>query len=192
MLSFALSMSGRDETRRTDVVLLPFLKADESESEQLLARLVSDQAEPVARSVIGYKLRVFLGQGVRQNQDAEDVYGDVILRLLSRLYALRQEPEPEQNIFSNFRGYVRVIASNACSEYLRRKYPQRSRLEDKLRYLLGHKQGLASWKNEEDEWLCGFDSWRSQSQQSPKAAALRENPVAFAAGAIVEQRFVRR
>jgi len=185
MLSFGLSMSGRDETRGTDVVLLPFLKAGESDSEQLLARLVSDQAEPVARSVIGYKLRVFLGQGIRHNQDAEDVYGDVIRRLLSRLYALRQEPDRDGNTISNFRGYVRVIASNACSEYLRRKYPQRSRLEDKLRYLLSHREGLASWKSEDDEWVCGYDSWREQPGQGPrsaKSAELRDNPAAFAAG----------
>jgi RNA polymerase sigma factor (sigma-70 family) len=173
-------MGGRDETRKTDDLLRPFLEADDSTCDQVLATLVSEHAEPVARSVIGYKLRVFIGQGVRPSQDAEDVYGEVVLRLLTRLQSLRRGSD--HNTIGNFRGYVRVIASNACAEYLRRKYPHRSSLEDKLRYLLNHKAGLASWKSEDEQWLCGLDAWRNEADRhraSTRSRVLRENPNEF-------------
>jgi hypothetical protein len=62
----------------------------------------------------------------------------------------------------SFEGYVAAAAHNARSSYLRRKYPERARLRDRLRYMLSHHEQRAVWELERREWLCGFVSWRDQ------------------------------
>ena len=117
------------DRQQNDPLLLPLLSAEnEEESESLLVALIRDHAEPIARSVIGYRLRVFVshaGQS-RHNQDADDVYGEVVIKLLGRLRDCKANPD--ERAIGNFRHYAKVVAANACAEYLRRKYPLRASL----------------------------------------------------------------
>jgi RNA polymerase sigma factor (sigma-70 family) len=173
-------MDGRDSTQQIDALLLPFLRVgDEAESQRLLARLVSGQAEPIIKNIIRYKLRVYLGglDRTRQSQDAEDVYGDVILQLLGRLHDLKTNPGSAY--ISNFRSYVAVITYHACHEYLRQKYPQRHSLKNKLRYLLTHQHGLALWESDNKQSFCGFAVWRDKGKTPARAGRteqLRADP----------------
>src|SRR5205085_11928571 len=88
-------MRDPEERRQNDLLLQPMLSAEsEEEAEALLGALIREQAEPLARAVIGYKLRVFVssaGQS-RHNQDADDVYGEVVIKLLGRLRDCRADP----------------------------------------------------------------------------------------------------
>ncbi len=173
--------------QQNDPLLLPLLSAgNDGELESLLAALIREQAEPIARSVIGYKLRVFIshsGQS-RHNQDADDVYGDVVIKLLGRLRDFRAEPE--ERAIGNFRHYVKVVAANACAEYLRRKYPLRASLRDQLRYLLTHKPDFALWEFQagasgSSDWMCGLADWRDQTAApgaSLRLQQLRDQPTA--------------
>src|ERR671927_322210 len=66
-------METRALTDETDVLLLPFLRAEgESERERLLGLLVEEHAAPVVRGVVKSKLRVSLkpSDGREENQDA--------------------------------------------------------------------------------------------------------------------------
>src|SRR5262249_30377685 len=168
-----------------DQILLPFLRAtDSAEAEYLLTQLVSECVEPVAKTGIGYKMRAFVGRN-RGVQDADDVCSEVIVRLTGRLQELRNDPGAKP--IASFRGYVKVVAVNACSEYLRKKYPRRSGLQDKLRYLLTHRPGLAIWKSKEQDWFCGFTRWRDQTKMPSRSAwleKLRDNPKAVAQAAL--------
>src|SRR5262249_7922847 len=168
-----------------DQILLPFLRAtDSAEAEHFLAQLVSEYAEPVAKSAIGYKMRSFMGHS-RGVQDAEDVCSEVIVRLIGRLQELKNDPGARP--IASFQGYVKVVAVNACSEYLRKKYPRRSGLQDKLRYLLTHRPGLAIWKSKDQDWLCGFTRWRDQTKIPSRNARLEkllDTPNAFAQAAL--------
>lgn len=155
-----------------DNVLLPFLRTtDESEAKQLLAQLISSEAEPIIRSVVGGKLDETRGRDNRfAGQEAEEVCSEAVLQLLVRLHELKTRPE--SNPISDFRGYVAVIAYNACHRYLRQKYPQRWRLKNRLRYLLIHDKGFALWE-ESGEWLCGLTAWQGQRARG-RTAQLRE------------------
>src|SRR5712691_7322817 len=155
-------MNPQESTKGIDELLLPFLHANEKDAAQVLGGLISVYVEPLVKSIVGYRLRVFLGQsGVsRQSQDAEDVCGEVVVRLLKRLEAFRRDPDSSP--ISNLRGYVKVISNNCCFEYVRGNYPLRSALQDRLRYLLTHRDGLALWRGEDEERLCGFAAWLSQ------------------------------
>lgn len=168
-------MSERANAQEMDALLLPYLRAgDEAESQALLAELVRAEAEPVIRGIIARKLHVSLnGTGETRNaQEAEDVRSEILLQLIARLGALKADSDG--GAIANFRSYVAVTAHNACHELLRRKYPERWRLKNRLRYLLTHQEGFALWENEQGEWVCGLEGWRGKISVERSAARLDE------------------
>jgi RNA polymerase sigma factor (sigma-70 family) len=165
-------METRALTTETDVLLLPFLRAEgEAERERLLARLVEEQAAPVVRGVFKSKLRVSLNpsDGREENQDALELFGDVCADLVAELRALRDEGARP---VANFRAYVAGVAFNACYRHLRRKYPQRHSLKTRVRYLLTHHEAFALWEADGHEHLCGPAAWRGRAGAGPPAGEL--------------------
>jgi hypothetical protein len=126
--------------------LLPqFLdSSDPDESERLLERLVQEEAAPIVERVVWSKIRVAI---------AEDVRSEVIADLISRLRELKQSGD--RNTIRDFRAYCAVAAYHGCDKYYRRAFPQRHRLENQLRYLLGKHVRLGIWVAPDGEWLCG-------------------------------------
>jgi len=148
----------------TDALLLSYLRAeDETEAHQLLTELVSEHAAPLVRKIVGHKLRVPLHNsagGGHLVEDAEDVCGEALLRLVARLRELKDDAREERPI-NDFRGYVATIAYHLCHEYLRRKYPRRHGLKNKLRYVLSRDPNFAIWEGRDRQPLCGFEAWQS-------------------------------
>src|SRR6185503_9633723 len=70
-----------------DPSLIPFLRAAcEAEQERLLASLISEQAGPLIRKIIRNRLRLrAASQSISHDPESEDVYGEVVVRLLKRL-----------------------------------------------------------------------------------------------------------
>jgi RNA polymerase sigma factor (sigma-70 family) len=167
---------------QTDPSLLPFLRATcEAEQERLLASLVSEQAGPLIRRIIRNRLRFRAsGQSAPHDSESEDIYGEVVVRLLKRLREFKADPGA--GAINDFHGYIAVTTLNACHDYLRKKYPQRRGLENKLRYLLIRAPGFALWQNEDGDWLCGLKAWKGRNTNRAEAKRidqLRENPCAF-------------
>src|ERR1051325_6482690 len=171
---------------QADQLYQSFLQTtDEAESQSLLTRLLSECADPVIKEIIAYKLRAAF-DGARDTQEAEDIYHNVVISLLTRLRACQQQSEA--NRIGNFRSYVATITYNACANHLREKYPQRHILKNRLRYFLTHEAGFALW--ESGPWLCGFASWpadRKAAAGSHSLGVLRDQVKGFpSAGATVE------
>lgn len=126
--------------------LLPqFLdSSDPDESERLLERLVQEQAAPIVERVVWSKIRTAI---------AEDVRSEVVADLISRLRELKKSGDRE--LIRDFRAYCAVAAYHGCDKYYRRAFPQRYRLENQLRYLLGKHVRLAIWVAPDGEWICG-------------------------------------
>lgn len=177
-------MKGRTAEQNIDSVLLCFLRAtDETESNKLLEQLVCGCAQPVITEIVSFKLRSNPMRAAESPEqvDAEDVASEILVKLVRRLRALKAGPQDTP--MRNLRSYVAVMAYHACDEYLRKKYPRRHSLKNKLRYIMTHSEGLALWESEDTKWLCGFAVWRDQRR--PVAAMwklnqLRDNPQAFA------------
>uniref|UniRef100_Q022H8 Uncharacterized protein n=1 Tax=Solibacter usitatus (strain Ellin6076) TaxID=234267 RepID=Q022H8_SOLUE len=129
--------------------------ADSDRAEALLGDLVVNHAQPGIRKVVRYKLAF---QGGREAQDIDDVSGDVVLELIGRLRAIRDGHHAEA--IGSFAGYAAVAAYHACNEYLRRKYPNRHRLKNRLRYLLNNEPRFAVWEGPSSDWVCGFRKWQ--------------------------------
>lgn len=126
----------------------------------LLARLSTEQVDPIVRRILGYRLQ-FNPHRREVNQwgsDIEEVYHDVQLRLLKRLRALKQDPSDKP--ITNLHSYVATIARNTCDEYLRRKYPLRRGLKDRIRYCLINHSEFTLWDTEHG-WFAGLAGWEN-------------------------------
>ena len=91
--------------------------------------------------------------------DAEELTSSVLLRLLARL---RRVPESESDAIASFNGYVATLTHNALHDFLRARYPERTRLKNKLRYVLTHDPRLALWSGE-DDLVCGLAAWSGRT-----------------------------
>lgn len=137
-----------------DDVLRRYLAThDEAEAERLLDELVAGRAAPVIKSAVAHGLRTGAHGDLRERRDAEDVCGEVVLRLLARLRGLRDDPAAGH--IESFRSYVAVTAYNCCHDYLRRKRPRRHDLKNRLRYLLTHDPRFAVWETRSGVAVCG-------------------------------------
>jgi DNA-directed RNA polymerase specialized sigma24 family protein len=147
------------EQSKTDDVLQPFLQATEEELPEILAALVAKQVEPLVKQIVRRKLCPgFHNVDARRRQDAEDVSREAIVSIIRRLSVARNDSVRPG--IDNFNGYVAVTAYNACSEYIRRKYPERHRLTNRLRYILTHQENFDLWEGDDSNWLCGLRAWR--------------------------------
>jgi hypothetical protein len=164
-------MSESTTAKRVDEILIPFLKASrDHEVERLLAELLAHHARPIVASIVASYLKGTGGApgSARPKQDMEDVIGDVNVKLLTRLWRLKSDPDDTS--IADFDGYVAVTAYNACFKYLRRSYPGRTRLKDKLRYVLGHCEGLAIWDHSSSGPLCGLAVWKDEARVAHRPA----------------------
>jgi hypothetical protein len=175
-------MKWRQAPPKNDAILVPFLEAaDDGESSRLLEGLLCNNADPLIREIVGYKLRNSISvASTGESADAEDVCGEVLAQLVARLQELKTSPE--EKAILNFRGYVAGMAYNACDDYLRGKYPQRSALKARLRYLLNTRSAFALWKAGDRQWLCGLEAWREKHS----VAYAAPNPSFLQQGAPVE------
>jgi RNA polymerase sigma factor (sigma-70 family) len=152
------------EAERVDPLLVPFVRAsDAAESERLLAHLIEDHAEPIITKIVNYKTYSARQSGGRDGAlaEAEDVRGEVMLQLVRRLQRFRADYATRP--IKDFHSYIAVATYNAYDRYVSRKYPQRRRLKNGLRYLLTHRAGLGLWQTEHDAWVGGLHEWRASA-----------------------------
>lgn len=164
-----------------DPLLQPLLAAiDEAQIECALAELLAVHAEPRVRRIVGYKLRTWAGSSVT-GSDAEDVCGEIMLKLVTRLRDFKTDPS--DHAISHFGSYVAVTAFRTCHDHLRRRYPQRYALKHRVRYALRQHPELACWEPEPEQWTGGLAIWRAQSISvllaRDRVAELRAQPEEF-------------
>jgi RNA polymerase sigma factor (sigma-70 family) len=163
-----------------DSTLLAFLQTtDADERDRLLSKLILEQAAPSVRQVLSYRLRFCVGKGGRSptNPDAEDLYHDVIAKLVKILNEFQAQRKNAG--IEDFRQYATRVAVNACNDYLRSKYPSRARLKDNIRDTLERHPSFDIWRSEQGEMVCGFVAWRNEAKKSSfheRARKLQEQP----------------
>ena len=170
-------------TPRMDSILLPFLDATrEPERERLLSELILVHAAPLVRHTFRQRLGFYLSPAGTNphNPEAEDLYQDVLTKLVQRLNEFKAHPD--QETINNFRQYVTSVATNRCHDYLRAKSPARARLKNSLRDLLDRHPDFALWKSDPHDSLCGFSAWRHRTvspSSSRSIKQLEERPELF-------------
>lgn len=142
-----------------DTLLLPYCQAtEEEEAQRIVTQLVTEQITPLVNGIIWHKLGLWLRP---RRDEAEDVHSEILLQLLYRLNALRQGHN--ETPITNLRAYVAVTSYRGCAAYLRRRYPNRWRLLNRVRYLLKSQPQFALRQDENEEWLGGLDGWDRES-----------------------------
>jgi RNA polymerase sigma factor (sigma-70 family) len=148
---------------KIDVLLEPLLnEANEERADEILLQLITDHAEPVIKGVIRFKLRLSSYRAT-QRAEADDIYQEVVLQLLAQLQKFRKLPEGHP--IADLRGIAAVIAHRTCARWLRRQFPERHALKNRLHYLVSRQRGFALWQNADGELVAGFAAWQSLPTQ---------------------------
>lgn len=147
---------------KIDILLEPLLveTADE-QADELLSQLIAVHAEPVIKNVVRFKLRLH-SSNETQRAEADDIHQEAILQLVSQLQRFRKLPEG--NPITDLRGMAAVIAHRTCARWLRRQFPERHALKNRLHYLLTRQRGLALWQDENGKLIAGFVAWQQQTK----------------------------
>jgi len=106
----------------------------------------------------------------------DDVVADVQLRLVERVRAWR---DGTADPVDNLAGYAATVAAHACYGLLRQRFPNRTRLRNRLRYLVTHHPSMTLVEDPPGVWRAGFTGLR---RAAPAGATQRllDHPQAFA------------
>lgn len=152
----------KESTVKIDALLEPLLsEANDERADEILLQLINDHAEPVIKGVIRFKLRL---SSYRETQraEADDIYQEVLLQLLALLQKFRKSPDG--NRIADLRGIAAVIAHRTCARWMRRQFPERHALKNRLHYLVTRQRGFALWQNAEGQLVAGFAAWQQQNK----------------------------
>jgi RNA polymerase sigma factor (sigma-70 family) len=179
----------QEELPGTDQILISFLnESDGDEADRKLAALINTHAGPLIRSIIASTVRSSSRSGTGQAADLDDIYGEATMKLIIGLRRLRSGKPT--NAIGNFRNYVAVTAYNCCYGYLRRKHPARTRLKDRIQYVLRHQKGFDLWEGQLGGWECGYVVWRDHGRRidQRRVERLTDNPTLYAKPAMTRPR----
>jgi DNA-directed RNA polymerase specialized sigma24 family protein len=174
-----MSREGCQLAAQCDGCLRPFIEADSaSEREESLEVILDANVQPIIRRVIARRNSAIsvLGAGAE-----EDIASTVVLRLLRRLQAMLVF---EEEAIARLDDYVATLTYNTIYDFMRRRYPQRTRLRNRLLYVLQHDSRFLV-RTVDDEILCGLRSW-GENRPHMDDAVLSE--LAVPAGAFDRER----
>lgn len=127
---------------------------DEAAREHAIGELIARLARPqIAR---------LLRRSDVRPEDADDILATVSLRLLVRL---RAAAAPCGEPIERLEEYVTTLTFNTVNDHFRRRFPQRARLKNRLRYLLTRDERMALWSSG-DRLVCGLARWRGREGQA--------------------------
>ena len=153
----------KESPAKIDALLEPLLLEDnQGRVDELLLQLINTHAEPVIKGVIRFKLRLSSFHAT-QRAEADDIYQEVILQLLAQLQKFRKLPGGHP--ITDLRGMAAIIAHRTCARWLRRQFPERHALKNRLHYLVSRQRGFALWQNADGELVAGFAAWQTLPTQ---------------------------
>ena len=132
---------------------------DREQTEAVISELISRHVEPVIRGIIQYKIGSSSHSTARE-ADVEDLRQEAIVQLLLELRKFSLQPL--MHPISDVRGLAAVIAHRACLRWMRRQFPERHALKNRLYYLLMRHDTVAVWCDENKRMVAGLANWQRQ------------------------------
>jgi DNA-directed RNA polymerase specialized sigma24 family protein len=158
---------------KIDALLEPLLTVTTDEhADEVLSQVIAEHAEPVIKGVIRFKLR-FNAHQEMQRAEANDIQQDVVLQLVSQLQRFRKLPAAHP--ITDVRGMAAIIAHRTCARWMRRQFPERHALKNRLHYLLTRQRGFALWEDHNGKLLAGFAAWQQQQKAGARNLSDFEN-----------------
>lgn len=159
---------------KIDVLLEPLLtEVRDDRADEILSQLITEHAEPVIKGVVRFKLRLSSFRET-QREEAEDIQQEVVLQLLAQLQRFRKLPDSHP--ITDVRGMAAVIAHRTCARWMRRQFPERHALKNRLHYLMTRQRGFGLWQDDEGRLLAGFTVWQQQLQTTRNLPEIEKLP----------------
>jgi len=133
-----------------DARLAPLIEAADDAAGAEAMETILVEARPMIRRV--------LGQARTDRADHDDIESTVSLRLFRRLDLARLY---EEQAIRSLDEFIATLTYNAIHDLLRRRFPERSRLKSRLRYLFTHDKRFALWHGDAG-MVCGLADWRDR------------------------------
>ena len=133
-----------------------------------IAGQLEQLSEAVIKPVIRRKLHASLDPAdtSARNLDALELVSAVQILLLAES---DRSPGHESTIL-DLDSFAARVTANACYQYFRAKFPVRTQVENKIRYLIKHEPRYALWRGRDGRWVAGFSEL--QDNRSPGALDL--------------------
>jgi RNA polymerase sigma factor (sigma-70 family) len=164
----------KESPAKIDALLEPLLlESNDDQADELLLQLINVHADPVIKGVIRFKLRLSSYRAT-QRAEADDIYQEVLLQLLAQLQKFRKLPDGHP--IADLRGIAAVIAHRTCARWMRRQFPERHALKNRLHYLVTRQRGFALWQNAEGQLVAGFAVWQEQKKETRRTLDLEALP----------------
>ena len=144
-----------------DPRLAPVLRATGTARDREIERLILDVARPVATAILGHYRRAWSSL---RHQDVDDIAAMVDARFLEKLRALDADAA-----IQDLDRYVATLTYNAINDHLRRAFPERARLKNRLRHLLQRDARFGLW-SEGGALVAALAGW----ERAPRHDALIE------------------
>lgn len=152
-------MENSEAIYQNDSVLIPFLTSgEENGAESALSGIILQHIQPTIERNLRAKMHVSLSPEdfSQANQEALEIVGEAKLLLVAELRKLKTDSSGKS--IQNLQNYVVSVTVNAYREYLRKKYPLRNQLKNKLNYLLKHHPDFELRENEKGRF-CGLKNF---------------------------------
>lgn len=120
--------------------------------EDLLARLVIDFGQPTVQRVVRHRLSTARGLNTA---DIEDVCSEAMAELVARLRSMR---ETRGGAVADFDSYSAGLAGHVAFRFFAARFPERSRLRNRIRYILSTDARFRIWRAAHGSWLCDLAS----------------------------------
>jgi RNA polymerase sigma factor (sigma-70 family) len=146
--------------------------------QQLLERLGT-----VVRAILVRKSGMSLAadDARHDNLDALELMQEVMARLWERI------ADDSGATVTDLTAYAATVTHNAWSDHLRRKYPLRTSLKNRLRYFLDHQRAYALWNGEHGEPMASRHGWQLKSGEvapGERVAALKSGQEKLPRGSV--------
>jgi len=174
-----MTLDADDLARLNDPRLEPLLRAGAAGAEHEIEKLIVEKAQPLIAAVLARHSRSRTGL---TPEDANDIAATINLRLLTKLRGVARYAD---DAIQDVEKYVATLTYNAINDHLRRAFPARARLKNRLRYALTHDARLALWSSE-GTLVCGLGALRDSptrlsevpidSARAPKVVLNRDRP----------------
>ena len=150
-----------------DPVLRPLIEAPgEVERERALEFVLIEKARPTIFGVIGGMRGTALGA-----EEAEEIAATVILRLIRRLHDIADN---DAHAIGRFDDFVARLTYNAIYDFLRSRFPQRTRLKNRLRYVVRNDHRF-TWRVSGSDIVVALASWGSRDDVSRRPSISRRD-----------------
>ncbi|HEX6099469.1 MAG TPA: hypothetical protein VF432_24355 [Thermoanaerobaculia bacterium] len=143
-----------------DRVLAPVIGASGEERRAAIGAVLVAHARPVIDRVIA-RFRAGDGDGLIGTPEAEDLVATVLLRLVRRLQNLAED---QSEAVASLADFTATLTFNAVYDFMRRRFPERTRLKNRVRYVVTRDARFRSWNTDHGPMcaLAGAPSGRTQ------------------------------